>query len=66
MKKKLFEKEKAVWLRELSSVIKNYTDTIHSSVKKNSVRASKLLNGNLVYSNLQDKSENHKPSFKLG
>ena len=52
LKKPVFEKGKADWLNELSSVIKNYNNAIHSSVKTTPIQASKKSNKKLVYSNL--------------
>ena len=66
LKKPVFEKEKADWVSELSSVIKQYNITIHSSTKMTPIQASKKVNEKLVYSNLQDKRKELDPNFKLG
>ena len=66
LKKPVFEKGKADWLSELSSVVKKYNNTIHSSTKMTPIQASKKSNEKEVYSNLKDKREVRKPKFKLG
>ena len=65
-KKPVFEKGKADWLSELSTVIKQYNITIHHSTKMKSIDASKKSNEKLVYSNLQDKRRKLDPKYKLG
>ena len=66
LKKPVFEKGNADWLSELPSVIKQYNNTIHSSVKMTPIQASKKSNEKLVYSNLQDKRKILNPKYKLG
>ena len=66
LKKPVFEKGKADWLSELTSVIKQYNNTIQSSIKMTPNQASKKSNERKVYSNLKDKREVRKPKFKLG
>ena len=66
LKKPVFEKGKADWLSELPSVIKQYNNTIHHSIKMTPVQASKRSNEKLVFSNLQDRRVRQKPNFKLG
>ena len=66
LKKPVFEKGNADWLSELTSVIKQYNNTIHSSTKMTPIQASKKSNKKLVYSNLQDKRVKQQPKFKLG
>ena len=66
LKKPVFEKGRADWLSELSPVIKKYNNTIHSSIKLTPVQASKKSNETIVYINLKDKREAHKPKFNLG
>ena len=66
LKKSVFEKGKAVWLSELASVVKQYNNTIRSSVKITPIQASKKSNEKKVYNNLKDHRENQKPKFKLG
>ena len=66
MKKPVFEKGRADWLSELPSVIKQYNNTIHHSIKLTPVQASKKSNEKEVYSNLKDNREVRKPKFKLG
>ena len=66
IKKPVFEKGKADWVSELSSVIKKYNNTIHHSTKMTPIQASKKSNEKLVYSNLQDKREKQTPKYKLG
>ena len=66
IKRPVFEKENADWISELPSVIKQYNNTIHSSVEKTPIQASKKSNEKLVYSNLKDNREIQKPIFNLG
>ena len=66
LKKPVFEKGRADWLSELPSVIKQYINTIHHSIKMTPVQASKKSNEAEVYSNLQDKRKKLNPNFKLG
>ena len=66
MKKAVFEKRKADWLSELSSVVKKYNNTIHHSIKMKPINASKKSNEKIVYNNLQDRRVKHQPKFKLG
>ena len=66
LKKPVFEKGKADWLSELSSVTKQYNNTIHSSTKMTPIQASKKTNEKLVYSNLQDQRVKQTPKYKLG
>ena len=66
LKKPVFEKGKADWLSELSSVIKKYNNTIHSSTKMTPIQASKKVNEKEVFSNLRDDRVKRQPKFKLG
>ena len=66
LKKPVFEKGNAAWLSELPSVIKQYNNTIHHSIKMTPIQASKKSNQKLVYNNLKDDREVQKPKFKLG
>ena len=66
LKKPVFEKGNADWLSELPSVIKQYNNTIHNSIKLTPLQASKKSNERKVYSNLQDDREIQKPKFSLG
>ena len=66
MKKPVFEKWNADWLSELPSVIKQYNNTIHHSIKMTPNQASKKVNEKIVYSNLQDKRKKLNPKYKLG
>ena len=66
LKKPVFEKGRADWLSELPSVIKQYNNTIHHSIKMTPIQASKKSNQKLVYNNLKDDREVRKPKFKLG
>ena len=66
LKKPVFLAGIADWLSELPSVIKQYNNTIHHSIKIKPIDASKKSNENIVYSNLKDKREVRKPKFKLG
>ena len=66
LKKPVSEKGNADWLSELSSVIKQYNNTIHSSTKMSPIQTSKKSNEKIVYNNLKDNRETQKPNFKLG
>ena len=66
LKKPVFEKGKADWLSQLSSVIKQYNNTNHHSIKMTPNQASPKSNEKTVYSNLQDKREKQTPKYKLG
>ena len=66
LKKPVFEKGNADWLSELPSVIKDYNNTTHHSIKMTPKQASKKSNERKVFSNLKDKREIQKPKFKLG
>ena len=66
LKKPVFEKGRADWLSELSSVVKQYNNTIHHSIKMTPIQASKKSNEKLVCSNLQDRRVRQQPKYKLG
>ena len=66
LKKPVFEKGNADWLSELSSVIKKYNNTIHSSIKMTPIQASKKSNDKIVYNNLKDNRVKQKPKNRLG
>ena len=66
LKKPVFEKGKADWLSELSSVTKQYNNTIHHSIKMTPIQASKKSIEKLVYTNLKERREIQKPKHKLG
>ena len=66
LKKPVFEKGNADWLSELQSVIKQYNNTIHSSMKMKPIDAFKKSNEKIVYNNLKDDREIQKPKYKLG
>ena len=63
LKKPVFERGNADWLSELSSVVNEYNNTIHNSIKMTPVQASKKVNEKLVYSNLQDKRRKLNPKL---
>ena len=65
LKKPVFEKRKADWLSELSSVVRKYNKTIHHLIKVTPNQASKKLNERKVYSNLQDRRVKQKPKYKV-
>ena len=56
----------ANWISKLPSVIKQYNNTIHSSMKMTPIQDSKKSNEKLVYNNLKDNREIQKRKFKLG
>ena len=66
LKKPVFEKGRADWLSELPSVVKQYNNTIHHSIKMIPNQASKKINEKLVFSNLRDDRVKRQPKFKLG
>ena len=66
MKKPVFEKGKADWVSELPSVIKQYNNKFHHSIKMKPIDASNKSNQKLVYNNLKDDRKARKPKFKLG
>ena len=66
LKKPVFEKGNADWISELPSVIKQYNNTIHHSIKMTPNQASKKSNEKLVFSNLRDDRIERQPKFKLG
>ena len=66
LKKPVFLAGNADWVSELSSVIKQYNNTIHHSIKMTPIQASKKSNEKLVFSNLRDDRQKQKPKFKLG
>ena len=66
LKKPVFEKGRADWLSELPSVVKQYNNTIHHSIKMTPNQASKNINEKLVFSNLRDDRVKRQPNFNLG
>ena len=66
LKKPVFEKGNANWISELPSVIKQYNNTIHHSIKMTPIQASKKINEKLVFSTLRDDRVKRQPKFKLG
>ena len=66
LKKPVFEKGKASWIDELPSVVKQYNNTIHQSIKLTPNQASKTSNEKLVYLNLKDDRVKQRPKYKLG
>ena len=66
LKKPVFEKGNADWLNELPSVIKQYKNTIHQSIKMTPNQAKKKSNEKAVFDNLRDDRQNQRPEFNLG
>ena len=66
LKKPVFLAGNADWVSELSSITKQYNNTIHHSIKMTPIQASKKSNEKIVYNNLKDTREIQKPKFKLG
>ena len=66
IQKPVFLTGNADWIGELPSVIKQYNNTIHHSIKMTPKQASKTINEKEVYSNLKDNREIQKPKNKLG
>ena len=52
----------------LDNLVKDYNNTVHSSIKMTPVEASKLENESIVYKNLYPEEEvkKEKPKFKIG
>ena len=65
LKKPVFLAGNADWLSELPSVIKQYNNTIHHSIKMTLNQASKKSNEKAVFDNLRDDREKQKPKFQL-
>ena len=66
LKKPIFVAGNANWISELPSVVKQYNNTIHNSIKMTPNQASKKINEKIVYNNFKDNREVQKPKFKLG
>ena len=66
LKKPVFEKGIADWISELPSIVKQYNNTIHSSIKTTPIQASKKSNQKLIYNNLKDDREVQNTKFILG
>ena len=66
LKKPVFEKRNANWISELPSVIKQYNNTIHHSIKKTPIEASKTAKEKELFSNLKNERDFRKPKLKLG
>ena len=66
LKKPVFEKGKADWLSELPSVIEQYTNTVHHSIKWKPIDASKKSNEKIVFDKLRDDRIRRQQKFKLG
>ena len=66
LKKPVFEIGKADWVSELPSVIKQYNNTTHHSIKMTPNQGIKKINQRQVYSNLQDQRLKQPPKNKLG
>ena len=66
LKKPVFLAGNANWRSELPSVIKQYNNTIHSSIKMTPNQASKKSNGKVVFDNLRDDRQKQIPKLKLG
>ena len=66
LKKPIILAGNANLISELPSVIKQYNNTIHSSVKMTPIQASKKSNEKKVSSNLQDGRVKQQPKYKLG
>ena len=65
LKKPVFEKGNADWLSELPSVIQQYNNTIHYSIKMTPLQASKKSNEKAVFDNLRDDRQKQRPKFNL-
>ena len=61
LKKPVFEKVNADWLSELPSIVEQYNNTIHHSIKITPFQASKKSNEKIVFDNLGDDRVKPKP-----
>ena len=66
LKKPIFLAGNADWLSELPSVIKQYNNTTHHSIKMTPNQASKKSNEKKVFDNLRDDRQKQRPKYKLG
>ena len=66
LKKPVFLAGNADWISELPSLIKQYNNTVHHSIKMTPIQANRKSNEKVVHNNLKDKREIQKPKFKLG
>ena len=66
LKKPVFERGNANWLSELSAVINEYNISIHHSIKKTPIEASKKANVEEVDNILRDDRQKQISNFKLG
>ena len=66
LKKPVFEKGNGSWLSEWPSVIKQYNNTIHGSIKLTPIQASKKPNEKEVSTNLKDNRAKQTTKFNLG
>ena len=66
LKKPGFEEGNADWVSELSSVIKEFINTIHNSTKLTPIQASRKVDEKVVSNDLKNNREIQKPKFKLG
>ena len=57
LKKPIFLAGNADWLSQLPSIVKQYNNTIHHSMKMTPIQASKKSNEKLVYNNLETKEK---------
>ena len=60
--KPVFLKGNADWISELPSVIKKYNNTIHHSIQRTPIQASKKVKENEVYFSLRDRKFKRKPN----
>ena len=65
LKKPVFETGNDDCVSELPSLVKKYDNTIHRSIKRSPIQASKKTNEKIVFSNLRDRKK-FRPKFKLG
>ena len=63
LKKPVFLAGNADWISELPSIVKQYNNTIHNSIKMTPNQASKKVNEKKVYSNLKDKRDKQQPNL---
>ena len=66
VKKPIFAKGNSDWLSEIPSVIKQFSNTTHSSTKMEPIQASKNINEKIVYKTLKNNRKVQKPKVKLG
>ena len=66
LKKPVFLNGNADCLSELPSVIEQYNNTVHHSIKMKPIDASRKSDEKIVFDNLRDDRQKQRPKYKLG